>query len=224
MRIRSLSRAICGLMVTLAAMTFSAGAQGNYQNHPVVAASRAESDPPAKAAQPTERPDNSWIDNKTYVIGESDVLDINVWKEKDISRGVLVRLDGKISLPLIGEIQASGVTPLQLRDDIARRLKDYIENPVVTVIVNEPHSHHFNIIGQVNKTGTFPLTESMTVFDAIAAAGGFKDFAKSNKIYVLRSMPGGERVRLPFNYKEVIKGKNEKQNILLKPGDTIVVP
>ncbi len=224
MRIRNLSWATCGLVAALAAMTFSAGAQGNYQNQTAVAASRAESDPPAKGAQPTERPDNSWVDNKTYVIGESDSLDINVWKEKEISRGVLVRLDGKISLPLIGEIQASGVTPLQLRDDIARRLKDYIENPVVTVIVSDPRSHHFNMIGQVNKAGTFPLLESMTVFDAIASAGGFKDFAKPNKIYVLRSMSSGERVRLPFNYKEVIKGKNAKQNIALKPGDTIVVP
>ncbi|HEU5411281.1 MAG TPA: polysaccharide biosynthesis/export family protein [Candidatus Acidoferrales bacterium] len=164
------------------------------------------------------------VDNKTYIIGESDILDIDVWKEKEVSKQVPVRPDGKISLPLIGQIQASGLTPLQLQDNITQQLKQYISNPEVTVIVSDPRSHQINIVGQIARPGTFPLRESMTVLDAIAEAGGFKDFAKQTKIYVLRPMPGGVRVRIPFNYKDVIKGKNLQQNVQLKPGDTIVVP
>ena len=178
----------------------------------------------AKTAQPASRREAVSVDNKTYIIGENDLLDIDVWKEKEISRQVPVRPDGKISLPLIGQIQASGLTPLQLQDNITEKLKDYMSNPEVTVIVSDPRSHQFNIVGQIARPGTFPLSESMTVLDAIAAAGGFKDFAKQTKIYVLRPMPGGIRVRIPFNYKDVIKGKNLQQNVQLKPGDTIVVP
>lgn len=181
-------------------------------------------DPRVKVAQPTGRVDNSWVDNKKYVIGEADVLNIDVWKEKEISRQIPVRPDGKISLPLIGEIQAAGLTPLQLQDNITQDLKAYIDNPEVTVIVDSPVSHKFNVVGQVNRPGTYQLTESMTVLDAIAQAGGFKDFAKQTKIYVLRPSPGGIRVRIPFNYKKVIRGANLQENVPLKPGDTIVVP
>jgi len=183
-----------------------------------------ESRTPVRSAQPAARQGNSQVDSKTYVIGESDVLDVDVWKEKEISRAILVRPDGKISLPLIGEIQASGMTPLQLQDDIAQRLKGFLANPEVTVIVTDPRSHHFNVVGEVAKPGTFPLTESMTVLDAIALTGGFRDFAKQTKIYVLRPMPDGTRARLPFNYKDAIKGKNLQNNVTLKSGDTIVVP
>lgn len=179
--------------------------------------------PRVKVAQPVGNV-NFRIDNKSYVIGEADVLDIDVWKEKEISRTIPVRPDGKISLPLIGEIQASGLTPLQLQDNIAQDLKSYIDNPEVTVIVDNPISHQFNIVGQVARPGAYPLTEAMTVLDAIAEAGGFKDFAKQTKIYVLRPSPGGIRVRIPFNYKKVIRGANLQENVPLKPGDTIVVP
>lgn len=181
-------------------------------------------DPRVKVAQPTGRVDNSWVDNKKYVIGENDLLDIDVWKEKEISRQIPVRPDGKISLPLIGEVQAAGLTPIQLQDTITQDLKSYIDNPEVTVIVDDPRSHQFNIVGQVARPGTYPLTESMTVLDALAEAGGFRDFAKQTKIYVLRPSPGGIRVRIPFNYKKVIRGANLQENVPLKPGDTIVVP
>lgn len=187
----------------------------------------APPDPDARtktAVQPTNHPDTSWVDNKTYVIGENDVLDIDVWKEKEISRQVPVRPDGKISLPLIGEMQASGLTPLQLQENVTEHLKTYIDNPEVTVIVDDPRSHQFNIVGQVARPGAYPLSESMTVLDAIAEAGGFKDFAKETKIYVLRPAPGGIRVRILFNYKKVIRGDNLQENVMLKPGDTIVVP
>lgn len=181
-------------------------------------------DPRVKVAQPTGRVDNSWVDNKKYVIGENDLLDVDVWKEKEISRQIPVRPDGKISLPLIGEIQAAGLTPIQLQETITQDLKSYIDNPEVTVIVDDPRSHQFNIVGQVARPGSYPLTESMTVLDAIAEAGGFRDFAKQTKIYVLRPSPGGIRVRIPFNYKKVIRGANLQENVPLKPGDTIVVP
>jgi polysaccharide biosynthesis/export protein len=162
--------------------------------------------------------------NDTYIIGADDVLSINVWKEPEVSRTVPVRSDGKISLPLAGEVQASGETPLQLEKLLAAKLQGFISEPEVTVIVTEIKSQKFNILGMVSKAGTFPLTSSMTVLDAIALAGGFRDFAKQKSIYVLRKNPGGGESRLPFNYKEVIKGNNMAQNIRVQPGDTIVVP
>ncbi|MGA8736005.1 MAG: polysaccharide biosynthesis/export family protein [Terriglobales bacterium] len=162
--------------------------------------------------------------DNTYIIGNDDVLSINVWKEPDVSKTVPVRSDGKISLPLAGEVQASGQTPLQLEKVLAAKLQNFISEPEVTVIVTQINSQKFNILGMVNKAGTFPLTSSLTVLDAIALSGGFRDFAKQKSIYILRKNPNGEESRLPFNYKEVIKGKNMQQNIKVQPGDTIVVP
>jgi polysaccharide export outer membrane protein len=204
----------------MAAIVFSAGAQDTK----TTSATAADSDSHAKAAQPGNRANVSMVDNKTYVIGENDVLEIDVWKEKEISRTIPVRPDGKISLPLVGEMQASGMTPMQLQDDLTKRLKAYIENPEVTVIVTDPRSHQFNVVGEVNRPGSYQLSQAMTVLDAIAQSGGFKDFAKETKIYVLRPMPDGTRVRIPFNYKQVIKGRDMQENVALKPGDTVVVP
>jgi len=162
--------------------------------------------------------------NSSYVIGLDDVLAINVWKEPEVSKTVPVRSDGKISLPLAGEVQASGQTPLQLEQDLAGKLKNYISDPVVTVIVEKINSQKFNILGMVARPGSFPLSSASTLLDAIAVAGGFRDFAKQKSIYVLRKNPDGTESRLPFNYKKVIKGRNTAQNIKLQPGDTIVVP
>jgi polysaccharide biosynthesis/export protein len=160
----------------------------------------------------------------SFVIGANDVLAINVWKEPDVSRSVPVRSDGKISLPLAGEIQASGLTPLKLEQDIASKLQSYISEPEVTVIVQQINSQKFNILGMVSKPGSYSLTNSSTVLDAIAAAGGFRDFAKQKSIYVLRRNSNGTESRLPFNYKDVVKGKNPDQNVKLQPNDTIVIP
>jgi polysaccharide biosynthesis/export protein len=160
----------------------------------------------------------------SFVIGNDDVLAINVWKETEISRSIPVRSDGKISLPLVGELQAAGRTPLKLEQDIASRLKSYISEPEVTVIVQQINSQKFNIMGQVAKPGSYPLASASTVLDAIAAAGGFRDFAKQKSVYVLRQSPDGTQTRLPFNYKEVIKGKNPEQNVKLQAHDTVVVP
>jgi len=179
---------------------------------------------PAVPADPSPSGSAVPAHNDTYIIGADDVLSINVWKEQEVSRTVPVRSDGKISLPLAGEVQASGETPLQLEKILAAKLQSFISEPEVTVIVTEIKSQKFNILGLISKPGTFPLTSSLTVLDAIALAGGFRDFAKQKSIYVLRKSPDGGESRLPFNYKEVIKGKNMEQNIRVQPGDTIVVP
>lgn len=162
--------------------------------------------------------------DSSYVIGDEDVLAINVWNEPDLKQSVPVRPDGRISLPLIGDVQAAGRTPSQLQDDIAAKLHSYITHPDVTVVVQEIRSKKFNILGRVLKPGTYPLSSTTTVLDAIAAAGGFQDFAKQKDVYILRAIAGGGESRVPFNYKEVIKGKNLKQNITLEPNDTIIVP
>jgi polysaccharide export outer membrane protein len=162
--------------------------------------------------------------DNTFVIGNDDVLAINVWKEPDVSRSIPVRPDGKISLPLAGEIQAAGLTPLRLEREIASKLQNYISEPEVTVMVQQINSEKFNILGQVARPGSYPLTNSATVLDAIAVAGGFRDFAKRKAIFVLRQNPSGGESRIPFNYKDVINGKNPGQNIKLEPRDTIVVP
>ena len=159
----------------------------------------------------------------SFVIGNDDVLAINVWKEPDISRSIPVRSDGRISLPLVGEVQATGRTPLQLEQEITGKLKSYISEPVVTVMVQQINSEKFNILGQVAKPGSYPLINGSTVLDAIATAGGFRDFAKQKSIYILRQN-GGTESRIAFNYKDVIKGKHPEQNIKLEPRDTIVVP
>jgi polysaccharide export outer membrane protein len=162
--------------------------------------------------------------DSSYVIGANDVLLVNVWKEPDISHSVPVRSDGKISLPLVGELQAGGQTPRQLEQEITKRLQSYISEPEVTVIVTASNSQKVNLMGMVSRPGAYLLTRSTTVLDAIAMAGGFKDFAKQKSIYVLRQAPDGTQKRIPFNYKEVIKGKNPDQNIPLQAGDTLVVP
>jgi len=159
-----------------------------------------------------------------FVIGTGDVLAVNVWKEPEISRVVPVRSDGRISLPLVGELQASGKTAHQLEQELGGKLKEFVSEPEVTIIVQEIRSQRFNILGMVAKPGSYTLTKPMRVIDAIALAGGFRDFAKQKDIYVLRRNGDGPETKLPFNYKEVIKGRNSQQNIPLETNDTIVVP
>lgn len=172
----------------------------------------------------TVTPPGGRAHDNTFVIGNDDVLNINVWKEPEFTQSIPVRSDGKISLPLIGEIQAAGKTPLQLEQDITARLKTYITDPDVTVMVSKINSQKFNILGRVAKPGSYPLSAANTVLDAIAAAGGFQDFAKQKGVYVLRPVPGGGETRIAFNYKDVIKGKHPEENIRLQAHDTIIVP
>jgi len=176
------------------------------------------------ASQPAATAPASQVDDTSYVIGADDILAISVWKEPEISRAVPVRSDGKISLPLVGEIQAAGRTPKQLKEDLTEKLKNYISEPEVTVIVQDSRSKKFNVMGQVARPGSYILSNSLTVLDALALAGGFRDFAKKKSIYVLRRNADGTDQRLPFNYKDVIAGKNVEQNVKLQPGDTLVVP
>jgi polysaccharide biosynthesis/export protein len=179
----------------------------------------------AVASTQSDNPPRSTRSDDTFVIGNDDVLAINVWKDPDLSNNkVTVRSDGKISLALIGDVQAAGRTPLQLEVEITDRLKAYITDPQVAVIVQEVHSQKFNILGQVNKPGSYPLTAGTSVVDAIAIAGGLRDFAKRKGIYVLRQIAGGAEYKYPFNYDDFVKGKNTKQNIALKPHDTVFVP
>jgi polysaccharide export outer membrane protein len=162
--------------------------------------------------------------DNSFIIGNDDVLAINVWKEPDISKSIPVRSDGKISLPLVGEVQAAGQTPLKLETELASRLKNYISEPEVTVMVEQINSQKFNILGRVSKPGSYVLVNSPTVLDALALAGGFRDFAKRKSIYVLRQNPDGTQSKLKFNYKEVIQGVNPSQNVKLQTRDTVVVP
>jgi polysaccharide export outer membrane protein len=161
---------------------------------------------------------------KEFVIGTGDVLAVNVWKEAEVSRVVPVRSDGRISLPLVGEIQAGGRTAKQLETEITTKLTDYISEPEVTVIVQEIKSQKFNVLGMVMKPGSYLLTDPTTVLDAIAMAGGFRDFAKQKDVYVLRRATDGSQTRLLFNYKDVVKGVSSTQNVALQSNDTIVVP
>lgn len=158
-----------------------------------------------------------------YKIGPQDVLQIDVWKEAEITRTVPVRPDGKISLPLLNDVQAAGLTPIQLANSISEGLKKFLNNPQVTVTVNQINSRRVYVTGEVTRPGTFPMLPNMTVFQALSSSGGFTQFAKLKKIYVLR-VEDGRQVKHPFNYKEAVAGKNPDQNILLQPGDVIVVP
>jgi polysaccharide export outer membrane protein len=159
-----------------------------------------------------------------YVIGNNDLLGINVWNEPQLTQSVPVRSDGKISLPLIGELQAAGLTPLQLKENITAKLRSYLSAPNVTVMVQQINSQKLNILGRVLRPGSYPLLATTTILDAIAEAGGFQDFAKQKEIYVLRRDAEGRETRIRFNYKDVIRGKHPDENIKLKPNDTIVVP
>ncbi len=159
-----------------------------------------------------------------YQIGADDILAINVWKEPDLCRTVPVRPDGKITMPLLGDLQAAGMTPQKLQQEIKEGLTAYISVPEVTVTVQEVKSLKYNIVGQVMKPGSYLLSESMTVLDAIAQAGGVGIYAKSNSIYVLRLRPDGSSVQLPFHYKHVLKGTSLSENVKLQSHDTIVVP
>ena len=178
----------------------------------------------ANAGVRPEKASNNKPHDENFIIGNDDVLAISVWKEPELTKAVPVRSDGKISLPLVGEMQATGRTPLQLEQDITEKLKNFITTPEVTVIVEKVNSRKYNVLGEVTKPGSYMLTASTTIMDAIAAAGGFRDFAKKTGVYVLRKSPDGSESRLKFNYKDFIKGKDSSQNVKIEPNDTIIVP
>jgi polysaccharide export outer membrane protein len=158
-----------------------------------------------------------------YVIGPDDVLTVVFWRDKDMSTDVGVRPDGKISLPLLNDVQAAGLTPEQLREQITTAAAKFVEDPTVTVVVKEIRSRKVFITGQVGKPGPYALTGPTTVLQLIAMAGGVLEYADSKNITVMRT-ENGRALSLQFNYKDVTHRKNLKQNIELKPGDTVIVP
>lgn len=160
--------------------------------------------------------------DENYVIGPLDVLTVNVWKEQALSGTLLVRPDGMISMSLIGDVQAAHFTPAQLGEQISARLKKYVQDPNVTVVVSQIHSKMVYLLGEVEKKGPVEMAPEMTLLEAISIAGGPTDFANTKKIYILRN-EGGKHVKIPVRYKEALKG-NQSFNVLLKPDDTIVVP
>jgi polysaccharide export outer membrane protein len=163
------------------------------------------------------------LNDEEYKIGPQDVLRIDVWKEEQLTRIVPVRPDGKVTLPLLNDVQAVGLTPMQLAGALSEGLKKYINNPQVTVTITEINSRRIYVTGEVPRAGAFPLLPNMTVLQALTSAGGFTQFAKIKKIYVLRT-EGGKQVKHSFNYKDVINGNKPEDNIQLQAGDVIVVP
>jgi polysaccharide biosynthesis/export protein len=171
-----------------------------------------------KAAQSGIRADSS-----DYVIGPEDVLYIHVWKEETLSRTVPVRADGRISLPLIDEVEAAGLTPLQLKETLMKKIKEYVEVPNVSVIVVEPNSFKVYISGQVRTPGVQRLRSESSLLQVIAMCGGFTEWANQKKILVIRK-EGGQEKRITVNYKKIVEGRGLETNFLLKPGDIIIVP
>ena len=203
------------MILSLIAVVMPAQAQQAAHDKQPAAQSAAEDTSAASSKAATQDPN--------YVIGAQDVLDISVWKEPEVSRVVPVRPDGKISLPLLNDVQAAGLTPSQLAAQLTVSLKKYVTSPQVTVIVATINSQRVYIIGEVLRPGAFPMLPGMNVLQGLSSAGGFTQFAKTKSIYVLR-MENGKQQKYPVNYKEVVSGKHPDQDILLKAGDTIVVP
>lgn len=206
------SQGIIALIVSFASVA-------GFSQQGVVATSPAQSTPAAEAsAAPAPE-----ISSSTYVIGPSDVLAVTVWKEATLSGSILVRPDGMISMALLGDVKAAGLTPLQLADQITLKLKKYIQDPKVSVVVAEIHSKKVFLLGEVGKKGPVDITPGMTLLEAISAAEGLTDFANTKKMYVLRSEKPGSQTKIPVDYKKALKG-DASANIVLQPGDTIIVP
>ena len=207
----------CALIVACTLHADAQAQEARKQSAP--SASNQQADANGKAETGSQVSTN----DAEYKIGPQDVLRIDVWKELEVSRVVPVRPDGKISLPLLNDVQAAGLTPMQLSGVIAGGLRKYINDPQVTVSVSEINSRRIYVTGEVLRVGAFSLLPNMNVLQALSSSGGFTQFAKLKDIYVLRTVDG-KQVKLPFNYKDAVNGKKPEQNILLQPGDVIVVP
>jgi polysaccharide export outer membrane protein len=204
---------LCGTLLLASWMAAGAGSAHAAQTAEAGKGDSAANQAVAQAAAPIE----------DYKIGPQDVLRIDVWKEAELTRTVPVRPDGKISLPLLNDVQAAGLTPAELAKVLTDGLKKFINSPQVTVTVSEINSRRVYVTGEVAHAGAFPLLPNMTVLQALSSSGGFTQFAKTKAIYVLRA-ENGKQVKHPFNYKEVLAGRKQEENIALEPGDVIVVP
>jgi polysaccharide export outer membrane protein len=211
------------------------GSASSFAQQPVSSTAGKQPPPPASPAPPTASATAiapraatpvvpaGVVTPPDYVIGPEDVLAIVFWREQDLSSEVAVRPDGKISLPLLNDVQASGLTPEQLRANLTQSANRFVEDPAVTVVVKAVNSRKVFITGQIGKPGPYPLVAPTTVLQLIAMAGGVDEYAKSDRIVVMRT-ENGKTISHKFNYKQVSQGKNLQQNLELKPGDTIVVP
>ena len=204
--------------ISLVLFSISVRAQGQARKD-----IKSESAKVLAAGEVTSKPARATTDDPNYSIALEDVLTIDVWKEPEISRTVPVRRDGKISLPLLNDVQAAGLTPTQLGAEIVEKLRATIVHPQVTVIVAQMSSLRIYILGQVTRGGAYPLVPEMTVMQALSIAGGFTPYANVKKIYVMRRESGTDKT-FAVNYKEVVSGHKTEQNIRLQAGDTIVVP
>jgi polysaccharide export outer membrane protein len=224
-------KVFCFLLVVMLVTIPAAGTAQTAQtsSQPTAAATPAvpqgpQTTAPAAASTPTvaEHPNYAGpLDASRYVIGPDDNLQVTVWKEPTLSGTIPVRPDGMISLVLVGDLPAAGLTPMALGADISQRLKKYIQDPVVTVVVLGVNSQRIFLVGEVGHVGPLMLTPGMTVLQAIVSGGGLTPFASSKHIYILRNT-AGKQEKMPFNYKQALKGEN--QGVSLLPGDTIVVP
>ncbi|MGV1098197.1 polysaccharide biosynthesis/export family protein [Thiovibrio sp. JS02] len=160
---------------------------------------------------------------KEYLVGVGDVLEVSVWGEERLSKTVFVRLDGRISLPLVGDVAAADTTLVSLAEQIKKRLVAFVADPSVTVTLQESRSKAYYVLGQIARPGEYMLNYPVTVLQAIARAGGLLEWAKKEKIMIVRRSPSGERI-IPFNYEDVLAGENLPQNVQVVPGDTIVIP
>ncbi len=177
----------------------------------------------AAAQEPPSRRPPTAAQAGEYRVGPEDVLDVAVWNNTSISRTVPVRPDGRISLPLLNDVQAAGLTPVELRDVLAKKLAEYMPNPEVSVIVREVRSFKVSVIGEVKTPGRFELRSRATVLDVIALAGGFNEFASRSRVVILR-LDGATSRRVPFNYNKVVSQDAREENLLVQPGDIVVVP
>jgi polysaccharide export outer membrane protein len=207
--------------VLLCALLLAAGAWAQSDNPPNAAEPKAGEKEGARKEKPAETVADSGVP-ADYVIGADDALHISVWNEPNLNETLPVRPDGKISMALLNDVMAAGLTPLQLKDSITEKLKKYVADPRVTVVVAGMNSRRIFVTGEVLHSGPIPLLPHMTMLQAIAEAG-FNQFANVKRIYLLR-LENGKQVKIPFNYKEVIRGKHPEENIELRRGDTLVVP
>jgi polysaccharide export outer membrane protein len=222
---RSISLRVHSIGILSLCLFSAAGLYGQApppQQPPQTEAPKPQAAKPPETAPAAKNPEETRplaVDPKTFQIGAEDILFIQVWREQDFTRQAIVRPDGKITMPLIGEVQASGLTPDQLTTALAESLSKFLNNPQVNVTILAVNSKKYYITGEVNRPGAFPLAVPTKVLEALSSAGGFREFASVKKITILRK---GQRLK--FNYKDVIKGKNMDQNILLENGDYIIVP
>jgi polysaccharide export outer membrane protein len=208
------------MLTILAACLMTGVVQGNNE---ILAAQDKAKEAKVPKGESTAAAVPTVAEDPAYKIGPQDVLKIDVWREDQLTRVAPVRPDGKVTLPLLNDVQAAGLTPMELAGVIRDELKKFINNPQVTVSVMEINSRRVYVTGEVTKAGAYALLPHMTVLQALSSSSGFTAFARLKNIYVLRT-ENGKQVKLPFNYKEAISGKNPEQNIELQAGDVIVVP